>query len=143
MRRMQGLDGAFLSLESPTTHLHIAGVLVLDASGAPPGVTFRRIRDAVAERVHLVVSTRTPEDLYYAAELPGPETNVIYTRRTPEGWPRPPGRLTEGDLPLPVGEDTTVFVCGSSGFSDAATDILRAAGVRDEQIRVERFGPTR
>ena len=32
VERMTGLDGAFLALESPTTHLHIVGVLVLDPS---------------------------------------------------------------------------------------------------------------
>ena len=45
--------------------------------------------------VHLIVSTRTPEDLYYAAELADLRQTVLYTRRAPEGWPRPAGRLTE------------------------------------------------
>ena len=30
MERLTGLDGAFLSLESPTTHLHILGALIFD-----------------------------------------------------------------------------------------------------------------
>jgi ferredoxin-NADP reductase len=34
-------------------------------------------------------------------------------------------------------------VCGSSGFCDAVTDILLVAGVGEDRIRVERFGPTR
>jgi ferredoxin-NADP reductase len=120
-------------------------LLIGGGSGIVPVMAMLRLarRTQRTELVHLVVSIRTPEDLYYAAELPGAETDVIYTRRTPEGCPRPPGRLTEDDLPLPVGADTTVYVCGSSGFSDAATDLLRAAGVEEEQIRVERFGPTR
>jgi ferredoxin-NADP reductase len=42
-----------------------------------------------------------------------------------------------------VGPDTTAYVCGSSGFADAATDLLVGAGVPEERIRVERFGPTR
>jgi ferredoxin-NADP reductase len=120
-------------------------LLIGGGSGLVPVMAMLRLarRTRRSELVQLVVSTRTPEDLYYAAELPGPETTIIYTRRTPEGWPRPPGRVNQADLPLPVGDDTTVFVCGSSGFSDAATDILRAAGVREDRIRVERFGPTR
>jgi ferredoxin-NADP reductase len=52
-------------------------------------------------------------------------------------------RLTTADLPASIGAETTVLVCGSSGFSDAATEILLKAGVGNERIRVERFGPTR
>jgi ferredoxin-NADP reductase len=120
-------------------------LLIGGGSGVVPLMSMLRLarRTHRPELVHLVVSARTPEDLYYAAEIPGPETTVVYTRRIPEGWPRPPDRLTEADLPSPVSATTTAYVCGSSGFSDAATDILRGAGVPEERIRVERFGPTR
>jgi ferredoxin-NADP reductase len=120
-------------------------LLIGGGSGVVPVMAMLRLarRSGRSGLVQLVVSTRAPEDLYYAAELPGPETTVVYTRRVPGGWPRPPGRLAAGDLPLPVGEDTTAYVCGSSGFADAATDLLVGAGVPEERIRVERFGPTR
>jgi len=52
--RLTGLDGAFLALETPTTHLHIMGTMVFDPVGVPGGVGFRRIRSLVAERVPLV-----------------------------------------------------------------------------------------
>jgi len=42
--RLTGLDGAFLALESPTTHLHILGAMVFDPDGVPGGLGFRRIR---------------------------------------------------------------------------------------------------
>jgi ferredoxin-NADP reductase len=35
-----------------------------------------------------------------------------------------------------------VYVCGSPGFADAATDLITNAGVLPTRIRVERFGPT-
>ena len=54
MSRLTGLDGAFLALESPTTHLHILGAMVFDPDGVPGGLGFRRIRSLVAERVPLV-----------------------------------------------------------------------------------------
>ena len=54
MERLNGLDGAFVSLESPTTHLHILGALVFDPANVPGGVDFSRIRGLVADRVHLV-----------------------------------------------------------------------------------------
>ena len=93
------------------------------------------------DRVRMVVSVRTPGDLYYADEVAGPETTVVHTRVAPEGDPRPAGHLTEDDLG-PVAPGTTAFVCGSSGFADAATALLGAAGVTTDRIRVERFGPT-
>jgi diacylglycerol O-acyltransferase len=51
---MSGLDGAFLSLESPTTHLHILGAMIFDPSGVEGGLSFGRIRDLVADRLTLV-----------------------------------------------------------------------------------------
>ncbi len=120
-------------------------LLIGGGSGVVPVMAMLRLarRTGHSDLVRLVVSARAPEDLYYAAEIPGPETTVVYTRRIPEDWPRPAGRLTEADLPSPVSAATTAYVCGSSGFADAATDLLRAAGVPEERIRVERFGPTR
>jgi WS/DGAT/MGAT family acyltransferase len=54
MIRLSGLDGAFLAMESPTTHLHIMGLLILDPTDVPGGLTFQRIRRLVADRVPLV-----------------------------------------------------------------------------------------
>ena len=51
---MSGLDGAFLSLESATTHLHILGAIVFDPSDVEGGLNFLRIRDLVADRLALV-----------------------------------------------------------------------------------------
>ncbi len=120
-------------------------VLIGGGSGVVPLMAMLRLarRAGRSDLVRLVVSVRAPEDLYYADEIPGPETTVVYTRRAPAGSPRPAGRLSEGDLPSPVSAATTAYVCGSSGFADAATDLLRGAGVPEERIRVERFGPTR
>src|SRR6202000_194124 len=51
-----------------------------------------------ADLVRLLVSTRAPDELYYAGELPGPETTIVYTRRTPVHHPRPAGRFHADDL---------------------------------------------
>jgi ferredoxin-NADP reductase len=120
-------------------------LLVGGGSGLVPLMAMLRFahRTGRLDLVHLILSIRTPEDLYYAAELKDLPATVLYTRRTPEGCPRPAGRLTIADLPTSIGAETTVFVCGSSGFSDAATEVVMSAGVRTDRIRVERFGPTR
>ncbi len=95
MRRIQGLDGAFLAFESPTTHLHIAGVQVLDPGDMPTGTGFPRIRDAVAERVHLVEPFRqrvveVPFGLHHPLLVDDPDFDVDYhVRRV--SLPRPGG----------------------------------------------------
>jgi len=92
--------------------------------------------------LRLVVSARSPQELYYREELPGPETTIVYSRSAPPGSPRPAGRLAATDVAELVVPDTTAFVCGSPAFADAASDLLVGAGVPVASIRVERFGPT-
>ena len=41
-----------------------------------------------------------------------------------------------------VASGQTVYVCGSSAFADAATELVTAAGHPADRLRVERFGPT-
>ncbi len=119
-------------------------VLVGGGSGVVPLMAMLRLarRSAKTDLVRLLVSVRTPEDLYYAQEIGGPETTIVYTRATPPAWARPAGRLTSADLPVPIAPGTRAYVCGSSGFADAAGDVLLRAGVAAELIRVERFGPS-
>jgi ferredoxin-NADP reductase len=95
-----------------------------------------------SDLVRMVVSVRTPADLYYADELPGPETTIVYTRSAPPGAARPPGHLTVADLQAVMLPDCTAYVCGSVAFTNAASDLLLEAGVPVGRIRVERFGPT-
>jgi ferredoxin-NADP reductase len=103
--------------------------------------TARRHNDPALMR--LVVSVRTPADLYYAGELDGPEASVIYTRSIPPDFPRTPGRLTAQDLaPVIAGTGRAVYVCGSPSFCDSATALLAEAGISASRIRVERFGPS-
>ncbi|HYR64193.1 MAG TPA: ferredoxin reductase [Actinomycetota bacterium] len=120
-------------------------LLVGGGSGVVPLMAMLRLarRSGRSDLLRLVVSARSPADLYYAAELPGPETTIVYTRATPPSWPRPVGRLNRGDLPAPIAPDATAYVCGTPGFADAATGLLADAGTPADRIRVERFGPTR
>lgn len=94
-----------------------------------------------SDLVQLLVSVRRPEDLFYRDEILGPETTVLTTRSPWPGSDRPPGHLGPTDLPS-VRDGATVYVCGSSGFADAATAALTASGVDPTNIRVERFGAT-
>jgi len=119
-------------------------VLVGGGSGVVPLMAMLRFARASgqSELVRLLVSVRSPNDLYYRSEIVGPETTLIYTRQAPAGESRPPGRLVSADLSPLADTDTTFYVCGSAGFAEAATQLLVDNGIAAEAIRVERFGPT-
>ena len=119
-------------------------VLVGGGSGVVPLMAMLRLarRSGRADLVRLVVSVRTPGDLYYPTELPGPESTVVYTRQAPPSSARAPGRLTPDDVRPALLAGATAYVCGSAGFADAASYLLVDLGLAAEEIRVERFGPT-
>lgn len=119
-------------------------VLFGGGSGTVPLMAMLRLarRTRRSDLVRLLVSVRAPSDLYYADELPGPETTIIYTRVAPPGSSRSAGRLTLDDVARAYVPGPVAYVCGSSGFADSVTELLMAAGAPPGDIRVERFGPT-
>ena len=92
--------------------------------------------------MRFVVSAAQPRRPVLRRRATGPETTLLFTRSAPPGHVRPVGRLSPEDIPLPIADDVTAYICGSSGFADAASDALMDVGVPVERIRVERFGPT-
>jgi ferredoxin-NADP reductase len=118
-------------------------LLLGGGSGVVPLMSMLRFarKHGNADLLRLVVSVRTPADLYYAEEIAGPQTSVVYTREAPPASTRAAGHLTTADLPASY-VDTTSFVCGSPGFADAASRVLMELGVPTNAIRVERFGPS-
>jgi ferredoxin-NADP reductase len=136
---VRGPIGGWFVWDGATPALLVAG-----GSGVVPFMAMLRWARVMggADLLRVVVSVRTPEELYYADELPGPETVVVHTRRAPDGAPRPPGRLSAADLAGLVRSDAVAYICGSTGFADHAGDLLMSLGVPTDRIRVERFGPT-
>jgi ferredoxin-NADP reductase len=122
----------------------VPALLIGGGSGAVPLMSMLRFarQRGRSDLLHLVTSVRTPADLYYASELPGPETTILYTRDTPVGWPRQAGRITLADLTESMLAAPRVYVCGSSGFANAAISVLESGGVPADRIRVEQFGAT-
>ena len=101
-------------------------------------------RPARSDLVRLVVSVRTPDDLYYADELAGPETTVVYTRAAPpgDGAPgRPPHAPTTSHPSLAPRRRPRTSAARPASPTPRATCCV-ALGVPVERIRVERFGPT-
>jgi ferredoxin-NADP reductase len=122
----------------------VPALLVGGGSGVVPLMAMLRYARLTgkADLVRLVVSVRTPDDLYYSDEIVGPQSTIVYTRATPAGFARAPARLAPEDIPQPIAAGTRAYVCGSSGFADAASHMLVDLGVPAQQVRVERFGPS-
>ncbi len=126
--------------------------LVAGGSGIAPLMAMVRTRAAEGSRVpfRLVYSARTPDDVYFADELlrraredAGLDVKIVYTRRTPEGSPEPPGRLGVATLNTygwPAEFTPRCFVCGPTGFVETASDVLVALGHDPRRVRTERFG---
>ncbi len=136
---VRGPVGGWFTWDADTPALLVGG-----GSGVVPLMSMLRLARMRRREdlIRLVVSVRSPADLYYADELPGPEARVVYSREAPPGEPRPPGRLTAEDLLPAPDRRTTTYLCGSAGFVEAAARLLVEVGVPVERIRVERFGPS-
>jgi ferredoxin-NADP reductase len=122
-------------------------LLVGGGSGIVPLMAMLRSwrRQGMPVPLALVVSVRSPEDLYYQDEY-GPECRILYTRTAPPGATRPPGRIDADTLgPLvarlaPAG--AVAYVCGSAGFAETASQLLVQVGMERTAVRIERFGPS-
>jgi len=148
--------------DSPAPLLLLAG-----GSGVVPLMAM--IRASTTVPVRLIYSARTPADVIYAPELTerslvSPLTlTYLYTRSPGSGRnaalsPAPDaardgagavaarsGRIDAAVIDgaaFSPDEKPAIFVCGPSGFVEAAADLLTAAGHPAATIKTERFGPT-
>ncbi len=58
MEKLSGLDAAFLYGETPTMHMHVMGLIVVDPDTMPGGYRFEKIRDLIEARSKVVPSMR-------------------------------------------------------------------------------------
>lgn len=126
-------------------------LLVGGGSGIVPLMAMIRARRLAGSRTpfRLLYSLRDPGRRYYAAELrrpePGLDITYLYTRTTPEDWPRKAGRVMLGDLAesgWPADFEPDCYVCGPTGFVEVAADLLLDLGHAPDHVRTERFGPS-
>jgi ferredoxin-NADP reductase len=136
---VRGPIGGYFVWEATSPALLIGG-----GSGVVPLMAMLRLARARGYAdAKLVVSVRTPDDLYYREELVGrTDATAVYTRSAPPDTPRAPGHVSADDLRPLLRDDAGVFVCGSAPFTDAVGDLLVELGVAPERIRFERFGPS-
>jgi ferredoxin-NADP reductase len=126
-------------------------LLIAGGSGIVPLMSIIRTHGAVKSQVpvRLIYSVRSPADAIYASELTersasSPLTvTYFYTRAAPNGGRV--GRINADSiagLTWPQEDSPAVFVCGPSGFVEAAASLLVDGGHDPVTVKTERFGPT-
>ncbi|MCU1370513.1 MAG: wax ester/triacylglycerol synthase family O-acyltransferase [Ilumatobacteraceae bacterium] len=102
LERLTGLDAAFLYLENPTNHMHVAMTMVVDPSTVPGGYTFENLKEFIRGRLHLVPPfTRrlceVPLNLAHPLWVEDPNFDLdFHIRRI--GCPAPGGRRELGEM---------------------------------------------
>ncbi len=102
MKRLTGLDAAFLYLENPTNHMHVAMTMVVDPSTVPGGYSFENVKEFIRGRLHLVPPFRqrlveVPLNLAHPVWIEDPDFDLdFHIRRI--GCPAPGGRRELGEM---------------------------------------------
>jgi ferredoxin-NADP reductase len=129
-------------------------LLVAGGSGLVPLMAMLRHRHAVASHVpaRLLVSARGADDVLYSSELAelaeaddGFELLATLTRDTPPGWTgftRRVDREMLAEVAWDPRELARTYVCGPTGFVEAAAEALVGLGHDPALVKTERFGPT-
>jgi ferredoxin-NADP reductase len=118
-------------------------LLVGGGSGVVPLMSMLRHKRRTMPELdmRLVYSVRSGDELIYADEM-GDDAIVTYTREPPPGWDGRTGRIDAALIEASAAGAAIAFVCGSTGFVEAASNLLLEAGMAPNAIRTERFGPT-
>jgi diacylglycerol O-acyltransferase / wax synthase len=105
MQRLSGLDALFLYLETPSTHMHVTGVYVLEPGES--GLSFESVREAVASRLPLSAPFRrrlveVPLKLHHPVWVDDPDFDLDYHVRR-ACLPQPGGLEELGSFVAQVG----------------------------------------
>jgi diacylglycerol O-acyltransferase len=102
MERLGGLDSAFLFFETPTMHMHVLGLMLVDPSTAPSGYSFDKMRTYIESRIDLVPGLRrklatVPFNLTRPYWVEDPDFDLDYHLRR-IGVPAPGGDREVADI---------------------------------------------
>jgi ferredoxin-NADP reductase len=128
-------------------------LLVGGGSGVVPLRSMLRHHQAIESTVpvRLLYSARSLSEVIYREELMRIGADDVIdirftlTREQPDGWRGYSRRIDQellGEVSWPPSERPRVYVCGPTGFVEAAASALVGLGHEPDQIRTERFGPT-
>ena len=126
-------------------------LLIAGGSGVVPLRAMLRHREAVRSDVpvRLLYSSRSLEEVIYRAELEhaaaehDADVRFTLTRIRPAGWRGYDRRIDRAlleEVAWPVADDPLVYICGPTGFVEAAAGSLVDLGHDARRIRTERFG---
>ncbi len=99
----------------------------------------------------VLYSARNLDDAIYRDELLGVaaydevDVRFVLTRAWPDGWSGHRGRIDRALIDAVAWspqQRPRIYVCGPTGFVEAAAELLVASGHRAESIKTERFGAT-
>lgn len=81
MERLTGLDAAFLALETPSSHMHVAGLAVFDPSTAKVPWSFEHVVHVYEQRLHLAPPFRrrlapVPLGLHHPLWIEDPDFDI-------------------------------------------------------------------
>lgn len=127
-------------------------LLIGGGSGIVPLMSMMRWQVQVANGVpfRLLFSSRTPEDVIYAAELDELAQRGVEIWHTFTRWngqqARSFNRRIDGamlhEVTWPAAAGPLAYTCGPSGFVERAASELVAIGYPPQRVRLERFGPS-
>ncbi|MFJ2173638.1 2Fe-2S iron-sulfur cluster-binding protein [Streptomyces sp. NPDC087851] len=140
---VRGPSGTFHTPAQAPEHL----VLIAAGSGITPMMSMIRTRlsdPAAVGGIHLLYSSRSPEDIIFGDELTRMEKDCPDRLTVTHVLTRRDGRLdTEGVrrwvTGLSLSDSAHHYVCGPDALMDTVQDVLRHLGVPDERMHQERF----
>lgn len=120
-------------------------LLVAGGSGVVPVRSMLRHHRAIGSTVpmRLLYSARSQPDLIYQDELRDVDLRITLTREQPDTWAGYRGRVDREllqEVSWPASDRPLVYVCGPTGFVEAAASALVELGHDPARIRTERFG---
>ena len=101
MQRLTGLDATFLYLETRNNHMHVASTAVFDPSTVPGGYSFAKVKEVLANRMHLLPSFRrrlveVPFGIHHPVWIQDPDFDLEYHVRRAALPPRLPAPAIGG-----------------------------------------------
>jgi WS/DGAT/MGAT family acyltransferase len=152
MQRLSGLDATFLYMETPSSYMHVAGLMVLDPATIPGGFSMQNIHEFYESRLHLAAPFRRrlaeiPLGIHHPLWIEDPDfdldQHLHHVAVPPPGGQRELAALAADLVKMPLDRHRPLWECwiieGLEGGNVAAlTKVHHAAidGVAGNEITV-------